>query len=400
MRVTSLIWGLVLALLLPLAAANAQRGGSGDNWEFLGEQTVGFRTDNDSIVLNQGEEWYRTRAFRALRFVAERNDVEMQSIRVNYINGHTEDLQINKTLRKGSELIVDLRGERSFLKQIDMRYKSNFSFSLGGGGLRIEQAVIKVYGDRVQRRAPPPEERPVVSREGWSVIETLRFKQDEDQVVFSSSRGDGRFGQIRLKAGADPVRVRDMLIRFRNGETQTVRLDTRLEDGEETRAIDLTGDLRMLDTVTVNLEPRRRPGRPELSLLGLRRPGRDAPAAGDIYAGRGWVLLGEQTVGFTTERDVIDVQQSDDWHRDRRFSSLHLIAQNNDIFMNSMRIVYINGYAEDFRVNRLIAAGTDTEIDLRGERSYIRRIEMNYRARPSFRGRAVMRVYGEPARRR
>jgi hypothetical protein len=38
-------------------------------------------------------------------------------------------------------------------------------------------------------------------------------------------------------------------------------------------------------------------------------------------------------------------------------------------------------------------------LDLRGERSYLRRIEMTYRSRPSFRGQAVVKVYGEPARR-
>jgi hypothetical protein len=404
MQVKSLILSLLMVLLVPFAA-HAQRGGDSDNWELLGEQTVGFRTDNDSIVLNQGESWYRTRAFRALRFSAERNDVQLNSIRIIYINGHSEELRVNKLLRRGSELVVDLRGERSFLKQIDMNYKSNIGFSIGGGGagIRFDQAVIKVYGERIQRRPERVEERPVAesSRGGWSVIETLRFKSGEDQVVFSSGRGDGRFGQIRLKAGGDPVRIRDMQIRFRNGETQIVRLDSRLEDGEETRAIDLTGETRFLDTVTVNLEPRRRPGRPELTLLGSRREGGSSGGGGgDPFASRGWTLLGEQTVGFTADRDVIEIRQNEDWYRDRRFSSLHLIALNNDIFMRSMRVEYINGQSEVFNLDRLLAAGTDTEIDMRGERSYIRRIELNYRSRPSFRGQAVMRVYGEAARRR
>src|SRR5262249_43189846 len=34
----------------------------------------------------------------------------------------------------------------------------------------------------------------------------------------------------------------------------------------------------------------------------------------------------------------------------------------------------------------------------RGERKYLQRIEMIYRSRPSFEGRAIMKVYGEPAR--
>ncbi len=218
--------------------------------------------------------------------------------------------------------------------------------------------------------------------------------------MFSSRRGDGRFGQIRLKAIIEPVRIRDVQIRFRNGEIQTVPIDSRLEGGDETRVIDLAGEQRFLDTVTVNLEPRRRPGSIELQLIGLRRSGGpEAPAGDDIYTRRGWVLLGEQTVGFTVDRDVINVGQPDEWFRERRFRRLHLIAQRNDVYMRSVRISYLNGYVEDATIDRLVAAGTDTAIELGGERSYIRQIELVYRTRPNYRGQAVMRVYGEPIRR-
>jgi hypothetical protein len=404
MRLKTLVLGLVLALLVPFASANAQRGLPprpvvADTWELLGEQTVAFGVDNDSIKVNQDEEWFRNRAFRALRFVAERNDVFMISIRIVYINGHTEDIQVDKLIRRGSQLAVDLRGERSFLKQIDMRYRGNFGISFGGGGIRVDQAVVKVYGERVQRRPEPLAEVPVIDRSGWSEIDTKRFDTSSTRVVFSSRRGDGRFGQIRLKAVSEPVRIRDVQIRFRNGETQTVPIDSRLEGGDETRVIDLAGEQRFLDTVTVNLEPRRRPGTIELQLIGLRRSGPEAPGGGDIYGGRGWVLLGEQTVGFNVDRDVINVGQPEEWFRERRFRRLHLIAQRNDVYMRSVRITYLNGYVEDITIDRLVAAGTDTAIELGGERSYIRQIEMVYRSRPNYRGQATMKVYGEPMRR-
>jgi hypothetical protein len=397
----------MLGLIAPLSVAEAQRPQpqraiAADAWELLGEQSVGFRVDSDSIAINQGEEWFRTRAYRALRFAAERNDVNMISIGIVYINGYREEIEINRLIRRGTQIEVNLPGERSFLKQIDMKYRGNVGISLGNDGIRFQQAVVKVYGERIQRRPEPPVDRPVVERDGWSEIETKRFDRTSSQLVFSSRRGDGRFGQVRLKAtGGDPVRVRNIVIRFRNGETQSVPIESRLEEGEETRAIDLDGETRFLDTVTVNFEPRRRPGATELQLIGLRRPGGTAAPAtgGDIYAGRGWTLLGEQTVGFTAERDIITIGQNEEWFRDRRFRSLHLIALRNDIYMRSMRIVYINGFTEDLEINRLVAAGTDTEIPLKGERSFIRQIEMVYRARPNFRGQAVMKVYGEPLRR-
>ncbi len=405
MRLKLLIIGMILTVIAPLGLAHAQRGqpqrpAVADTWELLGEQTVAFGTDNDSIAVNQDEDWFRNRAFRALRFAAERNDVFMNSIRIVYINGYSEDIQVDKLIRRGSQLAVALRGERSFLKQIDMRYRGNFGISFGGGGIRVDQAVIKVYGERVQRRPEPVAEAPVIDRSGWSEIDTKRFDTSSSRVVFASRRGDGRFSQIRLKAVSEAVRVRDVQIRFRNGESQTVPIDSRLEGGDETRVIDLTGEQRFLDTVTVNLDPRRRPGQIELQLIGLRRPGgNEAPSGGDVYERRGWVLLGEKTVGFDVNRDVINVGQPEEWFRDRRFRRLHLIAQRNDVYMQSVRITYLNGYVEDLAIGRLIAAGTDTAIELGGERSYIRQIEMVYRSRPNYRGQATMKVYGEPVRR-
>jgi hypothetical protein len=113
---------------------------------------------------------------------------------------------------------------------------------------------------------------------------------------------------------------------------------------------------------------------------------------------RGWLLLGEKDVGFGVDRDVIRVGQGEDWFRDRRFRTLHFIAEGNDVHMMSVRLVYFNGFAEDFRVDQLIRQGDDLPIDLRGDRSFIRRIEMVYRSRPNFRGQAIIKVYGEPSR--
>jgi hypothetical protein len=111
-----------------------------------------------------------------------------------------------------------------------------------------------------------------------------------------------------------------------------------------------------------------------------------------------WVLLGERAVNFRAERDAIEISQGDDWWRDRGFRRLHLIAERSDIHLMELRLVYMNGFSEDFRVDREIREGQDQPIELRGERKYLRRIEFIYRSRPSFDGRGVLKVYGVPAR--
>lgn len=131
------------------------------------------------------------------------------------------------------------------------------------------------------------------------------------------------------------------------------------------------------------------------------RDDRDRGRGGDRWEReRRWELLGEKRVGFRVDRDVINLGHREDWYRDRRYRALHFVAEGNDIYMMDIRLVYLNGFAETFRVDRLIRRGEDMPMDLRGERSYLGRIEMVYRSRPDFRGEAVIKVYGEPARRR
>jgi hypothetical protein len=124
----------------------------------------------------------------------------------------------------------------------------------------------------------------------------------------------------------------------------------------------------------------------------------DRDRDGDRGGRAEWVLLGEKAVGFRADRDAIVINHPADWYRDRAFRRLHLIAERSDIHLMSVRLVYMNGFNEDFPVDRLIREGQDQPIDLRGDRKFLQRIEMVYRSRPSFEGRAVMKVYGVPAR--
>jgi hypothetical protein len=239
-------------------------------WELLGEKTVGFRVDRDVINVNQSEDWFRDRRYRALHFLAGDNDIYMIGIRLVYFNGFGEDFRVDRLIRQGEDLPMDLRGERSYLARIEMTYRSRPDFR--------GEAVIRVYGEPTRRRGPD------------------------------------------------------------------------LSDAEE--------------------------------------------------AGRGEVLLGEQRVGFRVDRDTINIGQSEDWFRNRAFRSFRFHADGNDVHMMAIRLVYLNGHIEDLTVDRQIRAGGDLRVDLRGDRSYIRQIEMTYRSRPNFEGQAVVRVYGEPASRR
>jgi hypothetical protein len=127
---------------------------------------------------------------------------------------------------------------------------------------------------------------------------------------------------------------------------------------------------------------------------------RDWDRDGDRGRGRGeWVLLGQHSVGFRVDRDIVRINHPEDWYRERAFRRIHLVAERNDIHLMSVRLVYMNGFSEDFPVDRLIRDGEDQAIDLRGDRRFLQQIELIYRSRPNFEGRAIMKVYGEPSRR-
>lgn len=268
-----MVGALALMAMLGLAVvpASAQRGpGGGGRWVPLGSATVGFLVDRDVIRIGQDEAWFRREgAFRALRFTAERNDIHMTSVRVVYLNGHAETFTVGQLIRPGQSFDLDLRGERSFLREIEMVYRSRPNFR--------GQAVMRVEGQAV-RVAPPPAPPPVA---------------------------------------------------------------------------------------------------------------------------QGLVPLGSATVGLGVDRDVIRVNQPEDWfRRQAAFRALHFQVQRNDVHLMAIRLVYLNGHAEDFRIDQGVRPGQDYVLDLRGDRSFLREIEMTYRSRPGFRGEAVMQVLGEPIQRR
>jgi hypothetical protein len=401
----SLVLGMALAMLAAWPAS-AQRGGGA--WELLGEEQVGFGRDRDILRLNNDENFYRNKSYRRLRFVVTGGDVHMRTVRLGFLNGQGEEYDLDRVMKSGEQIDLDLRGERSYLRQIEMVYNAKFSLSIGGGGLRLGQPTVKVFGENVRAGGPPPPPSPPPRADrnlaDWVPLATERLDRRDDSVEIRVGRREGKFGQIRLQNRGGTVNVREIRVRYGNGEGQTIRVDQEIGDGETTRRLDLEGDTRFIDRVVVILQPRRGPGQAELTLLGTERPGRedDADRRRDYEPRADLVPLGQVEVGFGADREVIRVGRDEGWYRgrDRGFDKLHIVAQGSDIYMRSIRVVYLNGQTEDYRVERQLPEGRDFVVDLPGERSYIREIELSYRKRPGYSGRAVVKVFGEPPARR
>jgi hypothetical protein len=116
-------------------------------------------------------------------------------------------------------------------------------------------------------------------------------------------------------------------------------------------------------------------------------------AAPDAQAQRrgDWVQLGCKDVNlFGRERDSISVGR-----REGRFRAIRLSARGNDVEMVDLRVIYANGDPDDIPVRQWLRQGSQTRpLDLRGRERSIRRIDMVYRTKLNFRGRATVCAEG------
>lgn len=104
-----------------------------------------------------------------------------------------------------------------------------------------------------------------------------------------------------------------------------------------------------------------------------------------------WKLLGSQQVGFGVDKDIIRVGGGEG-----SFKELVLVVHKNDIYLHKMTVVFGNGERQEMRIEDTLRDGERTRgLDLQGRARVIRHIELIYKSRPSFKGQAIVEVYGE-----
>jgi hypothetical protein len=254
-------WRRLAALALALALTGAlsaqaaaqrfgkdrddDRGGRAE-WILLGEKTVRLKVDRDVIDLRQAEDWYKTRAFRRLHLVAENNDIHLLSLRLVYMNGSDENFPVDRLIRDGQDQPIDLRGERKYLKRIELIYRSRPSVE--------GRAVMKVYGEPARFGGPPSELPPISGGPGggseWVELGCKRvslFGVDRDAIEVG--RREGRFKAIRLSAQGADIQMLDLTVVYGNGEPDHIPVRSKLRQGDRTRPLDLRGRGRSINRI-------------------------------------------------------------------------------------------------------------------------------------------------------
>lgn len=103
-----------------------------------------------------------------------------------------------------------------------------------------------------------------------------------------------------------------------------------------------------------------------------------------------WEELGCQKVGFLVDHDSIKVGR-----REGRFKAIRLAVSGNAVYLMDLKVIYANGAPDDIAVRSEIREGGETRpLDLKGHERAINRIDLVYRAKPSFKGSARVCVSG------
>ncbi len=349
--------------------ALAQRGDQDDAWLVLARQTINPGENAGVVMLDRAQ-----MRFSRIRLETKSGAILLYDVRLRYTNDLVEDVDIRQETTPGRNVIeINPRGNAP-LRQIEVRFRA------------LPQGASASY----QISGEDAELKRILS--SYEVIGTERVG-GRDRLTFDVGRREGRLTELRLRALDDDIYVRRMEVVFPRGERQDVRVRDRIEPGTVSDAIDLAGDSRFVREVTVELGRRfggGSAGNGRLQLLA--RVDRSAPPSRDPVPGipPGWVQLGEQTAGFRSDRDTIQVGRNVG-----QFDRIALRVMENDIFLEEVVVVYGNGERDVKRVRQEVPAnGRTGVIELKGDR-FIDRIELVQRSTGVRRPRAKVIVFGE-----
>lgn len=273
------------------------------------------------------------------------------------------------------------------------------------------------------------------AQDRWVRIGTADADLSRGSQVVDLKGAAGSFKGFRVNVVQGEAKLTNIQVRYLNGQAHNERRAINLLRNERTRPIDQRRDERFVDGLTMCFEQGQR-GQTKFEVFGLQNakgakakrptvtqalswpaacpagpgaaPVAQQPTTGPIAAtptapiptpaqpGQqlpgGAVLFGVQNVGFIRDRDVIRVGANLG-----QFDRVQLRVLDNDVFVQELDVVYVDGTTQKLVVNADIKQNTRTRwLDITGTK-FIKEINMLYRSRPAFKGQARIEVYGQIA---
>ncbi len=216
--------------------------------------------------------------------------------------------------------------------------------------------------------------------DGWELLGATRiggYGFDLDEINVGKRRG--YFEKIRVRARSNGVYVRSLRVVYGNDETQDIRMGRRLREGQQTAPIELEGTERFIKRIEIVARTRGR--RAVVEIYGIPAPE--------------WELIGSRHVrGYGVNLSTFLVPGGKG-----PFTRVRVKVERQDLYILGLRVAYKNGKAQDFRVRKTIRKGRSTRsFELSGFNRGIDHFEVVYRARPGYRRRGKIEIYGEKVR--
>jgi hypothetical protein len=104
----------------------------------------------------------------------------------------------------------------------------------------------------------------------WDYLGSAHVDGQQDHDNIKVGRHDGRFRAIQLRVSGGEIFFERVLVHYGNGQTEELAIRDRIPPGGATRAIDLPGDRRVIESVELWYGKARWEHRPKVSLFGLR----------------------------------------------------------------------------------------------------------------------------------
>jgi hypothetical protein len=221
-------------------------------------------------------------------------------------------------------------------------------------------------------------------------IGSITYETRPEREVINLNGRDGDIRAMRFEVRQSDVEVLDLRVVYQNGQTEDIRVRQVFRAGTSSRVIDIVNWRRgLVRQIIITYLPR---GPARIVFFGIAGGGVNPPPppSPPPPGPGGWVRLGCKEVKFLVDRDTLRVGRAEG-----KFAAVRLKVRHAPIEMFNLRVTFGNGTMKEVPVREVIPAGATTRaIDFNGSYRGIDRIEMIYRALPSFRGIAEVCVDG------
>ncbi len=267
---------------------------------------------------------------------------------------------------------------------------------------------------------PDPGYRPAPSAPnwdstGWTLLgsQTVDGRTDRD-VIRVAKRA--RWDKLTLVVSDSDLELLDLDIQFVGGQKWSPKLAYHFREGQRTRAIDLPGDDRQIDQITLMYRNTARGGRARVEIYGKNvrdggvaynpQPSQPPPPPpppvepppppqpstppDEYYTSRGWTQLGAQYVDGKRDRDIYVVGR-----RAGRIDVIALTVKESNVEIADLVVVFENGERWEPKFSQRMSQNARTKsIDVPGADRIIKHIEVKY-ANLRKDGKARLEIYGK-----